>query len=118
MRGVSSPLKTFVGLLDRSIQEIAALATDARRFDPSRIGRIADIWDNNTFSLVSGACAPRPFRHWQARAGLRWMGDSGSPGERCWSSWTRPSTMTCPPARPNSRSTGITKAGSIRGISH
>jgi hypothetical protein len=36
--GVRSPLETFAGLLDRSVQEIAALAADARTFDLSRIG--------------------------------------------------------------------------------
>ena len=72
-----SPLAMFAGLLDRSIQEIAALAADARTFDISRIGRIADIWDNNTFPLVSAACAPRLLRAGRARAGLRWMADLG-----------------------------------------
>ncbi|MGC5289648.1 hypothetical protein [Micromonospora sp. DT231] len=45
---MSSPLETFAGLLDRSIREIATLAMDARSFDATRIGRVADIWDNNT----------------------------------------------------------------------
>lgn len=73
-----SPLETFAGLLDRSVQEIAALAADARTADLSRISRIADIWDNNTFPLVSVACASRMVRTGRARAGLRWMADLGA----------------------------------------
>ena len=65
-----SPLDTFAGLLDRSVQEIAILAADARAFDPSRIGRLADIWANNTSPLVGAACAPRPTPARRARAGL------------------------------------------------
>jgi hypothetical protein len=75
---VRSPLETFAGLLDRSVQEIAASAADARTVDLSRIGLIADIWDNNTFPLVSAACAPRLMRTGRARAGLRWMADLGA----------------------------------------
>jgi hypothetical protein len=75
---VTSPLESFAGLLDRSIQEIGALAADARRFDATRIGRIADIWDNNTFPLVSAACAVRPLRARRAGAGLQWMADLGA----------------------------------------
>jgi hypothetical protein len=48
---VNSPLETFAGLLDRSVQEIATLAADARTFDASRIGRIADIYGTTTHSL-------------------------------------------------------------------
>ncbi|MEV4536477.1 hypothetical protein AB0J82_22085 [Asanoa sp. NPDC049518] len=72
-----SPLHTFAGLLDRSVQEIAALSADARAFDCSRIGRIADIWDNNTFPLLNAACAPGPLRDEHARAGLLWMAALG-----------------------------------------
>lgn len=75
---VRSPLETFAGLLDRSVQEIAASAADARTVDLSRISLIADIWDNNTFSLVSAACAPRLVRTGRARAGLRWMAGLGA----------------------------------------
>jgi hypothetical protein len=75
---VSPPLETFAGLLDRSVREIAALAADARTFDAYRISRIADIWDNNTFPLVSAACAPPALRDEQARAGLEWMADLGT----------------------------------------
>jgi hypothetical protein len=39
---------------------------------------IANIWDNNTFPLVSAACAPRLIRTGRARAGLRWMADLGA----------------------------------------
>ena len=75
---VRSPLETFAGMLDRSVQEIAALAADARTVDLSRISRIADIWDNNTFPLVSAACAPRLLRTGRARAGLGWMAGLGA----------------------------------------
>ncbi|MEU7923464.1 hypothetical protein [Micromonospora zamorensis] len=75
---MSSPLETFAGLLDRSIREIASLATDARSFDGTRIGRIADIWDNNTLPLVRAACAPWPLRSRRASTGLRWMADLGA----------------------------------------
>jgi hypothetical protein len=74
---VRSPLTTFAGLLDRSVEEIAALVADARTVDLFRIWPIADIWDNNTFPLVSVACAPWPLRAARARAGLRWMADLG-----------------------------------------
>ncbi|MEV1110117.1 hypothetical protein [Micromonospora sp. NPDC049751] len=79
---MSSPLKAFAGLLDRSIREMTALATDARGFDAARIGRIADIWDNNAVPLVGAACAPRPLRSRRARAGLRWMADLGADRRR------------------------------------
>lgn len=79
---MSSPLETFAGLLDRSIREITALATDARGFDAARIGRLADIWDNNAVPLVGAACAPRPLRSSRARAGLRWMADLGADRRR------------------------------------
>lgn len=74
---MSSPLETFAGLLDRSIQEIAALAADARGFDTARIGSIADIWDDNANPLVSAAGAFRPLRVRRARAGLLWMAGLG-----------------------------------------
>ncbi|GHJ47418.1 hypothetical protein Cs7R123_47600 [Catellatospora sp. TT07R-123] len=76
--GVISPLETFAGLLDRSVAEVAELAADARNFDPVRVGRIADIWDNNIFPLVSAASAVRPLRSGRARAGLLWMADLGA----------------------------------------
>ncbi|MEV0269932.1 hypothetical protein AB0H43_14240 [Hamadaea sp. NPDC050747] len=72
-----SPTETFGGLLDRSIEEIAALTRDARSFDDARIGEIADIWDNNTYPLASAASAPWPLRQRWARAGLLWMADLG-----------------------------------------
>ncbi|PYC72981.1 hypothetical protein C7C45_07730 [Micromonospora arborensis] len=75
---MSSPLETFAGLLDRSIREIATLATDARSFDATRIGRIADIWDNNTLPLVVAAGAPWPLRSRRASSALRWMADLGA----------------------------------------
>lgn len=59
---MNSPLEAFAGLLDRSVREIATLASDARTFDATRIGRLADIWDNNTVPLVGAACAPWPLR--------------------------------------------------------
>ncbi|MEU8085255.1 hypothetical protein AB0B57_16725 [Micromonospora sp. NPDC049101] len=79
---MSSPLETFAGLLDRSIREIATLAMDARSFDATRIGRVADIWDNNTLPLVSAACAPWPLRSRRASAALRWMADLGADRRR------------------------------------
>jgi hypothetical protein len=75
---VISPLETFAGLLDRSVREIARLSADARTFDGARIGGIADIWDNNTFPLVSAASTVRPWRNRRARAGLRWMAGLGA----------------------------------------
>jgi hypothetical protein len=74
----STPLGMFAGLLDRSIAEIAALAADGRAYDPVRIGRIADIWDNNTFPLVSAAGAVWPLKSSRARTGLFWMSDLGA----------------------------------------
>ncbi|SCL51011.1 hypothetical protein [Micromonospora chersina] len=79
---MSSPLEAFAGLLDRSVQEIATLAADARSFDASRIGRVADIWDNNTVPLVAAASAPWPLRSRRASAGLRWMADLGADRRR------------------------------------
>lgn len=73
-----SPLETFAGLLDRSVQEIVALAADARTIDLARISRLANIWDNNTFPLVSAACAPQLSGTELARAGLLWMADLGA----------------------------------------
>jgi hypothetical protein len=75
---VRAPLETFAGLLDRSVQEIAAAVAEPRNFDAARVGALADIWDNNTFPLVSVACAPRLLRGRQARTGLRWMADLGA----------------------------------------
>jgi len=75
---VRAPLESFAGLLDRSVQEIAIMATDARALDASRVGSLADIWDNNTFPLVSAACAPRLIRGRRARAGLLWMAGLGA----------------------------------------
>lgn len=75
---MSSSLEAFAGLLDRSVQEIASLSTDARAVDLRRISRIADIWDNNTFPLVRVACAPRSVRAEWAQAGLLWMADLGA----------------------------------------
>ena len=71
-------LEIFAGLLDRSVEEIDALAADARVFEASRIGALADIWDNNTFPLVTAACAPRLTRSGRARVGLLWMADLGA----------------------------------------
>jgi hypothetical protein len=75
---VRDQLEIFAGLLDRSVHEIDALSADARGFDATRIGRIADIWDNNTFPLVSAACAFWPLRARRASAGLWWMADLGA----------------------------------------
>jgi hypothetical protein len=75
---VHSPLETFVGLLDRSVEEIAALVADARAIDLARIRLIADIWDNNTSPLISAACAPPPEQAERARAGLLWLADLGA----------------------------------------
>jgi hypothetical protein len=75
---VRAPLETFAGLLDLSVQEIAIIAADGRAFDTYRIGRLADIWDNNTFPLVSAACAARPVRAARARTGLMWMAALGN----------------------------------------
>jgi hypothetical protein len=75
---MGSALETFAGLLDRSVAEIAALAADARTADLSRISSLANIWDNNTFPLVSAACAPRLARTGRARAGLEWMAGLGA----------------------------------------
>lgn len=95
-----SPLETFADLLDRSVQEIAALATDARTVDLSRISRIAGIWDNNTFPLVSAACAPRLVRTGQARAGLWWMADLGAERRELMADLDPALNMMLPAARP------------------
>ncbi|MFE9191046.1 hypothetical protein ACFYL6_15665 [Micromonospora sp. NPDC007208] len=79
---MSLPLGTFAGLLDRSIREIVALAMDARSFDATRIGRIADLWDNNALPLVGAACAPWPLRSRRASSGLEWMADLGADRRR------------------------------------
>ena len=71
-------LESFAGLLDRSVRDIAALAADARTFDAFRIGPIATIWDNNSYPLVSAACAGWPWRTRRARAGLLWMAALGA----------------------------------------
>jgi hypothetical protein len=54
------------------------MAADARAFDASRVGALADIWDNNTFPLVSAACAPGLVQSRRARAGLLWMAGLGA----------------------------------------
>ncbi|MEU4555451.1 hypothetical protein EV382_2818 [Micromonospora violae] len=97
---MSSPLETFAGLLDRSIREIAALATDARSFDATRIGRIADIWDNNTLPLVGAACAPWPLRSRRASSGLRWMTDLGADRRRLMVDLDPSLDRVLPTARP------------------
>jgi hypothetical protein len=98
--GVVSPLATFAGLLDRSVQDISTLAADARAFDASRIGRIADIWDNNTFPLVSAACALRPLRARRALAGLLWMADLGASRRALMIDLDPGLDSMLPPARP------------------
>jgi hypothetical protein len=75
---VHSPLETFACVLDRSVEEIATMAADARTIDVARISLIADIWGNNTVPLMSAACAPRLARSRRARAGLQWMADLGA----------------------------------------
>ncbi|MBB5867888.1 hypothetical protein F4553_001267 [Allocatelliglobosispora scoriae] len=47
-------VEIFGDLLDRSIEQIAAVAADARDFDAARISRLADIWDNNTLPCRGG----------------------------------------------------------------
>ncbi|MEU7842189.1 hypothetical protein AB0B39_14660 [Micromonospora sp. NPDC049114] len=97
---MSSLLEAFAGLLDRSIGEIAAMATDARSFDATRIGRIADIWDNNAVPLVSAACAPWPLRSRRASAGLRWMADLGADRRRLMVDLDPSLDKVLPTARP------------------
>lgn len=66
----------FVELVDRSVQRIAEIVADGRRFDRREVARLADVWDNNTshFFGVLGI-RNRWLRERAARAGLRWMGE-------------------------------------------
>ena len=95
-----SALETFAGLLDRSVAEIAASAADARTIDLARISRLADIWDNNTFPLVSAACAPRSARAGLAGAGLLWMADLGAARRELMTSLNPDLDSMLPAARP------------------
>ncbi|MEU7575319.1 hypothetical protein [Micromonospora sp. NPDC049240] len=97
---MNSPLEAFAGLLDRSVREIATLASDARTFDATRIGRLADIWDNNTVPLVGAACAPWPLRSRSASAGLRWMAELGADRRKLIVDLDPSLDTVLPPARP------------------
>src|SRR4051812_21313494 len=71
-------LSMFARLLDRSVERIAEIAADPRRFDRGEIIHISDVWDNNTTTFFSAALAPTRWgRERRARAGLLWMADLG-----------------------------------------
>ncbi|MEU4155456.1 hypothetical protein [Actinoplanes sp. NPDC026670] len=70
-----SAVGMFVQLVDRSVQRIAEIVADGRRFDRREVARLADVWDNNTshfFGMLG--IRNRWLRERAARAGLRWMG--------------------------------------------
>ncbi|MFC1436313.1 hypothetical protein ACEZDB_37330 [Streptacidiphilus sp. N1-3] len=67
-------LAAYAALLDRSVEQIAEAAADARTFDRLLIARVADVWDNNTYPFFRAATAHIAWRRERrARAALRWM---------------------------------------------
>ena len=79
-----TPVEIFGDLLDRSVEQIAAVSADARDFDADLIYRVSDVWDNNTSGLMSAALAGNARRRDKvAMAGLRWMAELG-PTRRAW----------------------------------
>ncbi|MFC4068444.1 hypothetical protein [Actinoplanes subglobosus] len=82
--GGDSAVSMFVRLVDRSVEQLAWIAADGRRFDRQEVARIADVWDNNTFNFFGMlGVRNRWLRERAARAGLRWMGEFG-PERRDW----------------------------------
>ncbi|MEV4003179.1 hypothetical protein [Actinomadura sp. NPDC049753] len=74
----------FGALLDRSVAQIEAVATDGRMFDREAVRWVSDVWDNNTFALFRVAVArTRWSRERRARVALAWMADFGAE-RRAW----------------------------------
>ncbi|MFF7212847.1 hypothetical protein ACFZAU_20275 [Streptomyces sp. NPDC008238] len=71
-------------LLDRSLEQIAEAAADARRFDRETVITAADVWDNNLrpLFLAVSTCRARE-RERRALAALRWMAVLGM-NRRTW----------------------------------
>ncbi|GAA4996711.1 hypothetical protein GCM10025734_28660 [Kitasatospora paranensis] len=79
-----SAFRAYCHLLDRTVEQIAEAARDARSYDRERIGDLADFWNNASFALATAATArTRLTREFHARAGLRW-GLHLRPGRRAW----------------------------------
>ncbi|MEY9873784.1 hypothetical protein ABH931_003273 [Streptacidiphilus sp. MAP12-33] len=79
-----SALRALCGLLDASVEQIAAASADARTYDRGLIARTADVWDNNTWPLFHVLSARTPWgREHRARAALRSMAGLGE-SRRAW----------------------------------
>lgn len=73
----------LAALLDRSVEQIAQGAADARWLDRETMTRVADVWDNNTFPLFWAASASRAGeRERRAKAALEWMAALGEQRRR------------------------------------
>ncbi|NEC66019.1 hypothetical protein [Streptomyces sp. SID9727] len=67
-------MAVLAALLDRSVQQIAEAAADARWYDRETIRAASDVWDNNLFPLFRAAHSARPrTRERRALAALKWM---------------------------------------------
>lgn len=84
VRGGGGALALLATLLDRSVEELGHHGADARVRDCDAVYRAADVWDNNTYPLVTAALArTRWGRERRARRAVRWMADFGA-GRQAW----------------------------------
>ncbi|MFD6950093.1 hypothetical protein A6A08_16115 [Nocardiopsis sp. TSRI0078] len=85
MRPRTGPALAALGaLLDRSLEQIAEAAADARTFDRETVRAVADVWDGNTLPLFRAAADPAPrARERRALAVLERMAGFGD-RRRAW----------------------------------
>ncbi|MFI5729536.1 hypothetical protein ACIA49_05390 [Kribbella sp. NPDC051587] len=69
-------LDAWAELLDRSLEQIAEISADTRKFDRAAYGRLGNTWDNNTYAFVSAACTRGAARQEDvAISNVRWMAE-------------------------------------------
>lgn len=69
-------LDAWAELLDRSLEQIAEISADTRKFDRAAYGRLGNTWDNNTSAFVSAACTRGAARREDvAISDVRWMAE-------------------------------------------
>ncbi|WP_128981407.1 hypothetical protein [Streptomyces roseicoloratus] len=77
-------MAVLTALLDRSLDQMAAAAADARLFDREAIRAASDVWDNNLFPLFWAAGTSRAGeRERRAATVLEWMAGLGE-RRRVW----------------------------------
>ncbi|GAA2417558.1 hypothetical protein GCM10010420_54890 [Streptomyces glaucosporus] len=73
-----SAMAALAALLDRSVEQIAEAAADARRYDREAIRAASDVWDNNLFPLFwAASTASAGKRERRALTALEWMAGLG-----------------------------------------